>query len=131
MLLTVAELADELLVDPGDVEMLAGLYVDEPDIWSEFGVLSELAVDDLTDVLNPGDARIELGVPFRMHDRHLCPLCGRRLRWVWVDPPTDGWDECGWDGSQWRLDNGHQLRPADEVEPTRPVKRAGVRYWMD
>lgn len=132
MLLTVAELAGELAVDPGDVAALVEMYPDDvTDLWSEAGVLSEVAVTDLRDVLDPGGERLE-PVPHFAQDRYMCPLCGRRLYWQWVNPATDGWDECYFDGSRWRLDHRSHLVPADEVEAPRIAgynapRRRGVR----
>jgi hypothetical protein len=55
---TIAELAETLYVDPGDIETLLDMYPqDVEDLWSEEGVLSDLACDDLDRVLNPYGVR--------------------------------------------------------------------------
>jgi hypothetical protein len=51
---TIAELAETLYADPGDIETLVRRYPDDvEDLWSEEGVLSDLACDDLDRVFNP------------------------------------------------------------------------------
>jgi hypothetical protein len=45
-------------VDPGDIEVLLSMYPDDiEDLWSEAGVLSDLACDDLDRLLNPYGVR--------------------------------------------------------------------------
>jgi hypothetical protein len=55
---TIAELADRLYVAPGDIETVLSTYPDDvEDLWSEEGVLSDLACDDLDRMLNPYGVR--------------------------------------------------------------------------
>jgi hypothetical protein len=50
---TVQELADDLSVDPGDIEVLVAAYPDDEDsVWEEEGVLSNVACGDIQLTLN-------------------------------------------------------------------------------
>jgi len=55
-------------------------------------------------------------VQYFAQDRHMCPDCGTRMQWQWVDPPETGWDECPRCHSQWRLNQAGELRPRSEIK---------------
>lgn len=51
---TIAELAEQLYVDPGNIETVVAIYPDDPeDMWSEEGALPDLMCDALEPVFNP------------------------------------------------------------------------------
>lgn len=55
---TITELAELLYVTPGDVEALLRTYPDDVEnLWSEEGVLSDVACDDIHQVFNPACVR--------------------------------------------------------------------------
>lgn len=57
---TIAELAEQLYVDPGNIETVVAIYPDDPeDMWSEEGALPDLMCDALEPVFNPHAERIE------------------------------------------------------------------------
>ncbi|GAA5172543.1 hypothetical protein GCM10023321_72530 [Pseudonocardia eucalypti] len=50
----------------------------------------------------------------------ICPGCGNVLTWQWVDPPREGWWECG-AGEQWQIDRTGRLMPRAQVPTTAPT----------
>jgi hypothetical protein len=58
MALTVKELADELGVDPGDIQVLTAQYPGDVPLWDETVVLAPEVRDDLSRELSPYERQI-------------------------------------------------------------------------